>query len=537
MWTKYNNIEVILICFLSFIPWPAPSVFKISCSRDSARVVRKIVQTRWLPILEKYQVKLPLECPFHPLREIFAPQQAAKTQNRRNQWTCNLCGKSFFEEKFLDMHFDARHSSVINSAEDAVCLSNYCDIMRCKVLLSKDSTLSFGESTISTDVELWNEATAFRTSMSSTGPRSLAKLPNRHFLPSLLRQNSDEPVHSNDNCNAETNECLRHCDNSMGCDRDEVKDGASDSKTNAEQQEKKANPEESDNSEESDCNATSSGDETIVDSSLPPVDKKKQRITEFQRMKANCKPDELEQLQQKCQMLVRDCVAGLLVQLSNDDFKAMEDELNRAVCWYLTCDRYFEDGPIEQRAFPWGLVFILVLLLSFGVCFCYYIIWILFDSDDHMSPPPTMPTSNYMQSGGHMSPTHHHIHNQQQQQQQQQAYHQSHYTSGTITPLLHTTHHPHPTQSHLMGQQQQQQQQHHQHHNPSASMSNIPVSVSVNPMPTSRSTTPAGGYPDEFYTAHDFNELSQSEHYIYVTYPPELKRRLLESCYNRTTRL
>lgn len=124
-----------------------------------------------------------------------------------------------------------------------------------------------------------------------------------------------------------------------------------------------------------------------------------------------------------------------------------------------------------------------------------------------MSPPPSMPTSNYMQSGVHMSPTHH-IHNQQ-------AYHQSHYSSGTITPLLHTAHpHTHP-QAHLMG-------------NPSASMSNIPVSVSVNPMPSSRSTTPAGGYPDEFYGAHDFNELSQSEHYIYVTYPPELKRRLLE---------
>lgn len=128
-------------------------------------------------------------------------------------------------------------------------------------------------------------------------------------------------------------------------------------------------------------------------------------------------------------------------------------------------------------------------------------------SDDHMSPPPSMPTNNYMQSGVHLSPTHH-IHNQQ-------AYHQSHYSSGTITPLLHATH----PQAHLMG-----------HTNPSASMSNIPVSVSVNPMmPSSRSTTPAGGYPDEYYAAaHDFNELSQSEHYIYVTYPPELKRRLLE---------
>lgn len=55
------------------------------------------------------------------------------------------------------------------------------------------------------------------------------------------------------------------------------------------------------------------------------------------------------------------------------------EELNRAVCWYLTCDRYWEDGPIEQRAFPWGLVFVLVMVLSLGVCFCYYIIWILFE--------------------------------------------------------------------------------------------------------------------------------------------------------------
>lgn len=81
---------------------------------------------------------------------------------------------------------------------------------------------------------------------------------------------------------------------------------------------------ENDNSEENDGNATSSDDGTLHDSSLPLVEKKKQRITEFQRMKANCKPDELEHLQQKCEILVRDCIAGLLVQLSNDDFIAME---------------------------------------------------------------------------------------------------------------------------------------------------------------------------------------------------------------------
>lgn len=45
---------------------------------------------------------------------------------------------------------------------------------------------------------------------------------------------------------------------------------------------------------------------------------------------------------------------------------------------------------------------------------------------------------------------------------------------------------------------------------------------------TSAVAAPVQGYSEEFYTAADFSEIGQSEHYIYVTYPPELKRRLLE---------
>lgn len=84
--------------------------------------------------------------------------------------------------------------------------------------------------------------------------------------------------------------------------------------------------EESDDDDDSDSNATSSstGDGNLVDSTLPPAKKKQQRLTEFQRLKANCKSDDLERLKMKCEMLVRDCIAGLLIQLSNDDFKSME---------------------------------------------------------------------------------------------------------------------------------------------------------------------------------------------------------------------
>lgn len=107
-------IQIVGLFLLTQIPWPGPLVFKISCPRDNARIVRKIVQTKWIPVLEKYKVKIPIECPFHPKRDIFAPQQAAKFQHRPSQWTCGLCGKSFFEEKYLDMHFDNRHKGVIN---------------------------------------------------------------------------------------------------------------------------------------------------------------------------------------------------------------------------------------------------------------------------------------------------------------------------------------------------------------------------------------------------------------------------------------
>ena len=103
--------------------------------------MRKIVRSKWTPILDKYQVckpflyrfaikyclillfvnknfkiqvKLPLECPLHPFRDIFAPRQDAKKRDRPTQWTCRLCGKSFYQEKFLDLHFETRHKNVIN---------------------------------------------------------------------------------------------------------------------------------------------------------------------------------------------------------------------------------------------------------------------------------------------------------------------------------------------------------------------------------------------------------------------------------------
>lgn len=85
----------------------------------------------------------------------------------------------------------------------------------------------------------------------------------------------------------------------------------------------KSENDEKDESEETDSNTTTC-DKDLVDSALPPVDKKQQRISELQKLKANCKTEDLEKIKIKCEILVRDCIAGLLVQLSQQDFKEME---------------------------------------------------------------------------------------------------------------------------------------------------------------------------------------------------------------------
>ncbi|GLV41585.1 uncharacterized protein CBL_06814 [Carabus blaptoides fortunei] len=431
MRTNSINLQLVGLFVLSMIPWPGPTVFKISCPRDNARIVRKIIQSKWMPVLEKYKVNIPLECPFHPQRDIFGPQQSAKHQHRPSQWTCGFCGKSFFEERFLDMHFDNRHKSNVNMVEDAVCLSDYCDIMRCDVLVTQDAKVAFPES-VNTDVEIWREATAYRTALATSGPRDLARYTVREggFTPQSKAPGSPPST---------PGELHNHCEKTEAPEPDDQPSSTDDKAKNQ---------------------SWSSCRSDLVDAALPAADFKQQRILELQKLKANCKPDELHKLKTRCEILVRDCIAGLLIQLSINDFKEVEEELNKAVCWYLTCDRYWEDSQTDSRVFPWGLLFMIVMVLSLGICLCYYIIWVLFDSDDISVTSVT--------------------------------------DRSTPSPA-HT----------LRGQ--------------SSTASN---SVDAQPQV----------YTEDYYTASD-KELGQNEHYIYVTYPPDLKRRLLESCYNRTTRL
>ncbi|XP_047544895.1 uncharacterized protein LOC125077126 [Vanessa atalanta] len=405
MRTTSFTLEVLVLLFLTLIPWPGPSVFKITCSRDNSKIVRKVIQNKWLPVLERFQVKLPLECPFHPARDIFAPQHAAKLQHRSSQWTCAFCGKSFYEERHLDTHFDQRHKNQINKAEDAVCLADYCDIMRCQVLVAHG--LLSGGSGPSTDIELWQDAEAARKALAPAATRSVARVPTRRRH---RTRTSSMPV------------------------ADCPKTDAVNSEPVAE--EKKREENDGDNNQTAElCDADT------VESSLPP-DSRQKRLADLQAERAACDPAHLQGLKVRCEKVVHSCIATLLLHLTQHQFTELEEEMQRAVCWYLSCDRYWEDTAPAARAFPWPLLLALATGLALALCMCYYIIWIVFDSEE-----------------GSVA------------------------GSGSVSMTTHSS----PARERL---------------------------------------------------AHeDGSEDDHDDHYIYVTYPPDLKRRLLESCYNRTTRL
>lgn len=259
------------------------------------------MQTKLAPIFAKYDYELPLECPFHPQRDLFAPQEAAKQQNRPTQWQCGFCGKNFYEERYLDVHFDNRHRSEVNIAEDAICLADYCDIFRCDVLVSKDSTLgSYSQST--TDIELYNEATALAAARREvTNSKKGAKVFNN--LPPSIRDRLNDML-SAQNAEADQSESQSSAENSS-------KEKIHKRRLKSVCKKKVSNIDDKD-------------DDTQCEETIKPSPYS--RMSDAQRRKASCKNEEVQKMKSRCERLIRTCIAGALMKLSDEEFKAMEGE-------------------------------------------------------------------------------------------------------------------------------------------------------------------------------------------------------------------
>ncbi|XP_037929337.1 uncharacterized protein LOC119689707 [Teleopsis dalmanni] len=285
--------------------------------------------------------------------------------------------------------------------------------------------------------------------------------------------------------------------------------------------------------------------------------------TNMHNIRASCKAEELSKLKLKCEQLVRTCITGLLITMSNVAFKEMEDEMNKAVCWYLSCDRYWEDGPLEPRAFPWGLIVILIFVLSTGICFCYYIIWILFDSDEtainsnhHISQHNQCLKYSPDSPGGQLF-SHQHMHDlYPEQSQAEHPYSLRHYYGDQIqidtsSSTTHRNGQRTSTPLRRQGQNNLPYQENNSNSNTAiaatstASLANT-IDYKVNSLSDAAAKpinslqhsldmhhSYVGASQPSLHassSAHDIieNEVGQNEHYIYVTYPPDLKKRFFE---------
>ena len=109
----------------------------LQCPRDRSRVVRKVVQESLEPLYTALDLEVPRDCPFSSYRDKYAIQEANVFEESASKWICQFCGKSFYEPRFLDLHFENRHQDQLKTGEDTTCLADYCDVFRCDVLSGK----------------------------------------------------------------------------------------------------------------------------------------------------------------------------------------------------------------------------------------------------------------------------------------------------------------------------------------------------------------------------------------------------------------
>ncbi|KAL1198662.1 hypothetical protein V5N11_027565 [Cardamine amara subsp. amara] len=107
---------------------------EIHCSRERSRAAWQIIDEYLMPFVEKEKYQLPSNCRVHRDNDIYREQEEHKVQSDINEWSCGFCKKSFYEEKFLDKHFDSRHYNLLNASHGR-CLADLCGALHCDLVV------------------------------------------------------------------------------------------------------------------------------------------------------------------------------------------------------------------------------------------------------------------------------------------------------------------------------------------------------------------------------------------------------------------
>ncbi|KAI4387716.1 hypothetical protein MLD38_000128 [Melastoma candidum] len=111
---------------------------EIHCSRERSRAAVKVIDEYLMPFVEKENYQLPNKCKLHPDGNLYKDQEDHKIHYDIHEWRCGYCRKVFYEEKYLDKHFDNRHFDLVN-ASHGNCLADLCGALHCDLVMNSAS--------------------------------------------------------------------------------------------------------------------------------------------------------------------------------------------------------------------------------------------------------------------------------------------------------------------------------------------------------------------------------------------------------------
>ncbi|KAE8657533.1 F28J7.5 protein isoform 1 [Hibiscus syriacus] len=106
----------------------------VHCSRERSRAAWKVIQEYLMPSVEQERYKISSGCRLHPDNDLYRDQEQHKHHVDINEWRCRYCRKNFYEEKYLDKHFDNRHFDLLNASHGR-CLADLCGALHCDLVM------------------------------------------------------------------------------------------------------------------------------------------------------------------------------------------------------------------------------------------------------------------------------------------------------------------------------------------------------------------------------------------------------------------
>ncbi|KAL1514616.1 hypothetical protein AB1Y20_003710 [Prymnesium parvum] len=100
------------------------------CNRAAAREARKEVRDMLIPLVKSYGARMSPVCPLHKEHDRLLGHESQKKALTISNWRCEICGKSFRSEHYIDMHLDRKHLDTLPHTA-TTCLGDFCDILRC----------------------------------------------------------------------------------------------------------------------------------------------------------------------------------------------------------------------------------------------------------------------------------------------------------------------------------------------------------------------------------------------------------------------